>query len=749
MMMMMLLYYFCYHYNLFHHHYHYQHHHCHHLHYNDSNNYNHIYIYSYVGYSVTLLHSRGLLKSEHNSGNMYAKIRFVDHDGKVSNVNQQEKRTPSIIPCSNPDWKEFDALFKVSDGFEEVNFIRIDICIDDYTSKSCIGNCFLPLRYFNKKAKEYTFAITPKNETTGSSFPLSSSLLSTTSSSSSSSSLISNNNNASSTTTNPFGEMTVRIQRYENDADKTSTMMIKPTLMESNIFNTRWYTESYAGSSSMNIDGDNSRDIETFSLMPAIDYIELVTTSRNTFHITKHDSKLPATRPSSLLSTHRDNNIRASRRIVLTEVEIYVFENQRRQFFFPFDWAKKAYTRPDFSDLSYTIDYYFQNNSIEFAKPPEGFSWVHDSKWEIDKSYRKTDNNGWCYGLNFSKILSDYHLGKSNIKPLGTQVRRRKWIRKAVINITYGESYGPITLQALNNFAFSNKKIEKNIMNSKKKSPTSLDIDGSNDGGRNSSSSSSLDHFDHPNNSWRIEILQNFPNSVISTCKERILSNGIINIPYEQILDVTIVTPSLLTITIKVHRFFSDHHKNKCFYRPVEIDLFVSNCPAAELKSLIDERKWFYRFKMNIHEIVNSEKIHRHRDTLINHQSSHNDDNDDSDDDDDNNKHLHRDAMIHPPHNDDDEDDEDDHEAEIDDMDIDVDDDNTTKGPPETEELSLGSVLVGELDEYSIALEAQVIKLNEILKRSDNPKVKMEKSIIIRRDCRLRLYMAALFSIGK
>jgi hypothetical protein len=138
---------------------------------------------------------------------------------------------------------------------------------------------------------------------------------------------------------------------------------------------------------------------------------------------------------------------------------------------------------------------------------------------------------------------------------------------------------------------------------------------------------------------------------------------------------------------------------------------------------------------------------------MINHQSNK-DDNDDVDDneDDDDNKHHHRDAMIHPPHNDDEEDDEDDHEAVMDDMDIDVDDDdnnNTTKGPPETEELSLGSVLVGELDEYSIALEAQVIKLNEILKKSDNPKVKMEKSIIIRRDCRLRLYMAALFSIGE
>ena len=217
-----------------------------------------------TGYSVTLLHSKGLIKNEHNSGIMYAKVRFVDHDGKVSNVNQQEKKTPSITPTTNPDWKEFDALFKAHDGFDDINFIRIDICIDDYSSKACIGNCFIPLRYFNKKAREYSFALTPKSES-GLPYP----------------SLILPQN-----TCNPFGEITVKIQRFENDADKTSTMMIKPSLMESNVFNTRWFTESYTTM----MDSENNRDIETFSLMPAIEYLELVTTPRSTFHINKRDS---------------------------------------------------------------------------------------------------------------------------------------------------------------------------------------------------------------------------------------------------------------------------------------------------------------------------------------------------------------------------------------------------------------------------------------------------------------------------
>lgn len=345
----------------------------------------------------------------------------------------------------------------------------------------------------------------------------------------------------------------------------------------------------------------------------------------------------------------------------------------------------------------------------------KGFTWVQDSDWIIDKTYRNTDDQGWCYGHSFSKILSDYNAGKTITKPHGMQSRRRKWNRKAIANSTF-DVYGPITMQALNNFAYANKRPQDSSSNrsqhfkiaGEKVSPIKPIVD-------TGAIDEAMMHeiLNHPINLWRYDMLLKYPNAVVSSCQERATFNGKVIIPWDQILNATVLTPSILTISIQVHRFFADTAKNKCFYRSADIEMFVSNCPAAELKSLIDERKWFSKFKVKIREIVssgNSLGIDLARISLSSNAgkaaddgANHKDDSKDFDED---------------------------------------------EGPPETEELSLGSILIADLDEYSIALDKQVKKLDEYLAQHYDAKVVLEKSIIVRRECRLRLYMAALFGVG-
>lgn len=67
---------------------------------------------------------------------------------------------------------------------------------------------------------------------------------------------------------------------------------------------------------------------------------------------------------------------------------------------------------------------------------------------------------------------------------------------------------------------------------------------------------------------------------------------------------------------------------------------------------------------------------------------------------------------------------------------------------PETEELSLGSEIVADLDDNSIAIETRIQELDEIYNKNEDNAILLEKSILVRRDCRLRLYTAALLGVG-
>ena len=71
-----------------------------------------------------------------------------------------------------------------------------------------------------------------------------------------------------------------------------------------------------------------------------------------------------------------------------------------------------------------------------------------------------------------------------------------------------------------------------------------------------------------------------------------------------------------------------------------------------------------------------------------------------------------------------------------------------TADVPETEQLSMGSEIVADLDDNSIMLETRISELDALYRKHDDEQVLAEKAVLLRRDCRLRLYTAALLGVG-
>jgi hypothetical protein len=113
---------------------------------------------------------------------------------------------------------------------------------------------------------------------------------------------------------------------------------------------------------------------------------------------------------------------------VLTEV--YIFENQRRSAFPPYDYGANSLPgeRHVFSDESGKIAAEYSN--LKASAPPIGYIWEDGSQWEVDKEYTQTDDEGWSYGIDFLGVMRNYRGKKSATKPFGRSVRRRRWRRK-------------------------------------------------------------------------------------------------------------------------------------------------------------------------------------------------------------------------------------------------------------------------------------------------------------------------------
>lgn len=94
---------------------------------------------------------------------------------------------------------------------------------------------------------------------------------------------------------------------------------------------------------------------------------------------------------------------------------------------------------------------------------------------------------------------------------------------------------------------------------------------------------------------------------ILRTCLEREAhQNEEIVIPWQQLISVDLITESIVNLRLQLHRAFdvveNDRRRKslKKIYREVDVEIFVTNCPGLELRSLVQERIVFCSIRKNL-----------------------------------------------------------------------------------------------------------------------------------------------------
>jgi hypothetical protein len=247
-----------------------------------------------------------------------------------------------------------------------------------------------------------------------------------------------------------------------------------------------------------------------------------------------------------------------------------IFENQRRSV--TLDWGRKhlfSAERSPFSDETGDITYHYTSLDHE-NEPPAGYEWV-DWDWKIDTSYTNTDEGGWVYGIDFTWIMSNLQKGKSTTSSVGRSARRRKFIRQM-------------------------RKINKSITHmTTNRASHSIP-------GKQPSSSPPKEI------KTKLDLYRSSPNLIMSLCQERENISSPVIIPWEQVLSCDIVTPTVLRISILIHRYFGQEQQQQReeIYRPIEMKIFILDCPSEQISQLIYDRQSVEECRENILTLITS-----------------------------------------------------------------------------------------------------------------------------------------------
>lgn len=248
-----------------------------------------------------------------------------------------------------------------------------------------------------------------------------------------------------------------------------------------------------------------------------------------------------------------------------TYIDVHYFENQRRSVFFPFDWGSNNFEneRAAFSDETGNFPAPF--SKLQDARAPEGFEWDDTpgaGEWKIDRQYIKNDESGWSYGIVFANIMEDLKNKKESISPNFMSVRRRRWIRRAR--------------------SISKRPDDKSLKANDKKKYKEIS---------------------------KIDIFKDDKDSIMRICKERKTVSSPIVIPWNQIIAVDVITPSIVSIEFEVNRYFGQREIPAGFediYNKVSVNLFIRSCPAEALCALIQERMLLCGIRSTIRRLVSS-----------------------------------------------------------------------------------------------------------------------------------------------
>eukprot|EP01038_Epipyxis_sp_PR26KG_P006726 gene6726-9219_t len=635
------------------------------------------------GVSIQVMHGKGIALPHKKYAGLFVKCKLVDQNGHSANKVSSDFKSNSVPMSPNPVWNQ-TFLFTSDYNLSHSHYIRIELCANDNVLQDAsFGAIFIPLEYFKTKQAQYTFNLFDFRNSWH---------------------MYCNPHDKASHNAVSLGEITVIVQKIIEETDVKSALKIQSTLYDSNVLNSLFFGECLlvgnidSSGLSNNATGETMEDnIEEFLMYPSFDCLILHSHHKN------YDLELLSFDEFDVEQNDTKKNDSSQQ-----SIQIEIFENQRRQIYPPFDWSSNSAItrRPLFSDLTYDIPY--KLDVLSNAIPPNGYEWT--STWEIDKSTVKTDPEGWIYGFTFGRLLTQYAKKKTEINPLNTHARRRRYIRyaRAISNINQSDVLSSKS-NIINAFSAKNRISASTIVAFKSAVTTTLSsISTANNNtrssiatadGRQSTTFSNSEYYpSDDSNMWRAALYESNPDLVVALCQERANENSSVIISWSNVTNVTIITSSILSIRFTVNRYFGEDNTNNLVFRPAEIELFVSNCPSYELHSLISERILFFEVRPKMKILIESGSLYGDR---TNQQ-------------------------------------------------FDVGRIETSQLPnyvPETEELSLGSKLAADLDNEGMKLERKIYLLNILLSKSDKKDIRDEKNVLIRRVCRIRLYLAALLSV--
>ncbi|RYH17794.1 hypothetical protein EON65_28135, partial [archaeon] len=588
---------------------------------------------------------------------MFAKVKAVDRNGHSKTKAATNTHTNVVSATTSPEWPVFKFLFTCDDRFDKESYIRVEIVVEKVPANVCVGAIFIPIEFFGAKEQDYTFPV--------SRFRMPSAIYAYT-----------------ALRNGDFGSVTVRLRKLQQHSDSRVKLHFRTRVRESNLFNNCWFGECFPAGA---IDNE-SMPVETANVVFLIEGMKLIDTQVKSLEEGKAEDKVSAgswknfdenaqhiTSTDSLALTERWTTASVSN--VMREHVLEVFENQRRSPIPPFDWSSSALTRANFSDLEFKRT--FKLDSIFSAQPPEGWEW--SGSWMQDKTYLKTDIDGWTYGMKFSFMVESMKMGKSRDKPINAYARRRKWMRRVVAT-----GAGAELSTVLGLFEAANDKKPPSSKTSITRTASTMSPKPSEHEKRLNASASQT--------SWRKEKVAQNPQAILCVCKEKIDANAPIYVPWDKVSVYSVISPSVLSITFQIERYIASDSSQIQSFRPADVEIYLTNCPAEELSTLMDERIMFLRYRRDIKHLVQCGNLTGGIEKI---------------------------ALL-----------------------------EGNDGIPETEELSLGSETMAEMDNTTIALENTINALDERMAKREDKNVTLERSILLRRVCRLRLYMAAMFGVG-
>jgi hypothetical protein len=262
-------------------------------------------------------------------------------------------------------------------------------------------------------------------------------------------------------------------------------------------------------------------------------------------------------------------------------VKLEVFENERRSMLPPYAFGPgNLLFHAHFSDASGESSYGGLGGDCDClgdATPPEGFEWA--TNWRLDKVYTQQDTEGWSYGVTYLSLNRNLHRKRSTTNPAGRSHRRRKWVRYA--KVAKMESLDKLDAADAALAAAVSVDTHRSAINVAALMATSQSADAK--------------------SNERLQVYMKSPETVVSLCQERsTMAQNIVQIPWERVHGTDVVTPSILSVRVRIHRYFGVNGASEDVFQPADAEVFILNCDATALKCMINDRMIMHTIRQNV-----------------------------------------------------------------------------------------------------------------------------------------------------